>query len=339
MNKRIADIDLGAGIMILWMIIYHALPTAWSFQSMEMNETAQLNPCELFPYLSFFMPWFFYKSGQFFMRRPMHDALIKDSRKLLLSFAVWSAIGYAMYLLFGAFNHTITLRSTTYSIVRGLFITGKIPVNEPLWFLLTLFGVRFVANLLLPNREEKYGWNKVIVIVCMGYILAYCCYLWNHPLLPYWVANGASGLAFFALGYGLRNYEDKWWIIAPCTIVYVLCCIIGFPMVDMMFNKLLTGSYLLWMPIALCGIVTFNTLCKFICKHVRIIPLEYVGQNAMTIYVTHILIVTTIAFILRYWEISVLYPYAIWIIMLGYLTLLPLFCVIRIKYNHNKLTN
>lgn len=65
--------------MILWMIIYHALCYSWGFELQDYWEIADLsllpkglkaqinsegkleaiNPCIVFPYLSFFMPCFF----------------------------------------------------------------------------------------------------------------------------------------------------------------------------------------------------------------------------------------------------------------------------------------
>lgn len=345
-KQRIPYIDFAAGIMILWMIIYHAIGCAldlslvglWGISDASLipegakafikaeGKLERINVCVLFPYLSFFMPWFFYKSGQFFEKRPIKESLTKDARKLLLTFVIWSAIGYVMFLLFGVLNHSLTLKGATYSIARGLFLTGKVPINEPLWFLLTLFGVRFIANTILPNRHSQYSWLSIMAIVIVGYVIAYLAYRFNHPLLPYWVANGASGLAFFALGYGLRNYEIKWWIIVPCILVYILCCFVGFPMVDMIYNTLLAGEYLLWIPVAFCGIVTFNALCRFIYKHVRIRPIEIAGQNAMNIYVTHILIVMTCIFIMEYYDLSQLYPYTTWILLGSYVLFLPLFC-------------
>ena len=305
------------------MIIYHALCYGRDFANPGIVNT---NPCVYFPYLSFFMPWFFYKSGQFFVKRPLKENLAKDARKLLLTFVIWSAIGYAMFLLFGILNHSLTLRSATYSIVRGLFLTGKVPINEPLWFLLTLFGVRFVANTILPDRNSKYMGLSIIAIAVLGYGVAYLAYRYNHPLLPFWIANGASGLAFFALGYGLRDYENTWWIIVPCVLVYVFCCFIGFPLVDMMFNKLLAGNFLLWIPVAFCGIISFNALCRFMYQYIRIKPIEIAGQNAMNIYVTHILIVLTCIFILEYFDLSPLFPYTIWILLASYALFLPVIC-------------
>lgn len=322
-RNRIHYIDFGAGIMIIWMIIYHALCYAEAFIARGDNS---LNPCVEFPYLSFFMPWFFYKSGQFFDKRIWTEHLTKDVRKLLLTFAIWSAIGYAMFLLFGTLNHSLTLRSATYSIVRGLFLTGKVPINEPLWFLLTLFGVRVVANAILPEKNSKYIWPIIITIAIFGYAGAYLAYRFNHPLLPYWVANGASGIVFFALGYALSNLESKWWVIVPCVLAYIICCYLGFPMVDMMYNQLIAGNYILWIPVAFCGIVVFNMLCQWITKYVHITPIELVGQNAMTIYITHILIVISIQFVITYCEITKLYPHLMWVFIGGYVIFLPILC-------------
>lgn len=354
-SKRYAHIDLAAGIMILWMIIYHALGYTWGFNLRDywhitdlsmlpegarafINEDGKLeaiNVLVVYPYLCFFMPWFFYKSGQFFKTRPFDEHLRKDSSKLLLTFIIWSAIGYVFYLVFGTLQHSLTLRGSTYSIVRGLFLTGKVPINEPLWFLLTLFGVRFVANWLLPNKDNKYRWPIVACIIIAGYIIAYACFCRNHRLLPYWVSNGASGLVFFSLGYALRDYENKWWLIAPCVVVYLTCCFIGFPMVDMLFNRLVAGNYLLWMPVAFCGIITFNVFCRVLCKHIRIKLLELAGQNAMTIYVTHILILLTCTFIVEYFELANLYPHMLWIILGSYAAFLPLFCMVS-NLKHKK---
>ena len=75
--------------MILWMIVYHAISTAWGYEVHDLwgitdasllpagvhafisieGKLEVLNPCLVFPWLYFFMPWFFYKSGQFFTKR------------------------------------------------------------------------------------------------------------------------------------------------------------------------------------------------------------------------------------------------------------------------------
>ena len=352
-EERLIYIDLGAGIMILWMIIYHAINMAWGYELNEywnLTDLSQLpdglhaimgsdgrikklNPCVIFPYLSFFMPWFFYKSGQFFDKRSVSDLLIKDSKKLLVTFLIWSAVGYVLLLLFESLDHTLTLRRATYSIARGLLLTGKIPINEPLWFLVTLFGVRFFANLTLPQKDDSKGWVKALGLAAIGYLIAYSAYRVNNYLLPLWVANGAAGYSFFVLGYELREYEKKWWVIAPCVIVYAICCFAGFQMVDMMYNEIISGNYMLWMPVALCSIITFNAFCRLVAEYVSLKPIEIVGRYAMPIYVTHLLIVLTVTFIIRFEKLTFFEPYLLWVILGSYAIFLPVFCRIPFKFS------
>ena len=146
-RTRLPWLDFASGIMILWMIVYHALQASWGYEVRDLcditdasllhegvhafinskGELEVLNPCVVFPWLHFFMPWFFYKSGQFFKKRSTKDLWKKDSQKLLKTFVIWSAIGYLFFLLFGCINDTLTLRGATYSIMRGLFLRGQMP--------------------------------------------------------------------------------------------------------------------------------------------------------------------------------------------------------------------
>lgn len=79
-------------------------------------------------------------------------------------------------------------------------------------------------------------------------------------------------------------------------------------MVDMLWCKLLNGSFWLWMPVAICGIVVFDGLCRLIMgiytkieQHVSTLTgkslMEAIGRNAMPIYVSHVLLLETYCFI------------------------------------------
>jgi surface polysaccharide O-acyltransferase-like enzyme len=331
------------------MIVYHAISCAWAYELRDLwgitdpsllpegvhafinskGKLEVLNPCVVFPWLHFFMPWFFYKSGQFFRKRSVKELWKKDSHKLLRTVVIWSVVGYVFFLFFGLLNDTLTLRGCTYSVVRGLFLRGHIPINGPCWFLLTLFGVRFVANIALPERGDKYIVLKILSVVVVGYIISFLAYRFNHRLLPYWVANGAAGLSFFALGYTFRDVEDKWWLIVIGAIVYTVGCVYGFPIVEMWPNDLVRGSYLLWIPIAFLCILFFNVVCQKLYDYIRIKPVEWIGKNAMKIYVSHMLVVSTITDgLLLYFNIK---PSSLWVfvmIVLAYsLMLLALYIV------------
>lgn len=356
-SNRLPWLDFASGIMILWMVVGHILGHVWDFSldsfwhvtdaamlpkgahafiNSEGN-VERLSPCVLFPYLHFFMPWFFYKSGQFFQKRSMKQLWQKDSQKLLKTFVIWSLVGYVFFLLIGWLNDSLTLRNTTYSIVRHLFLRGSIPVNNALWFLLTLFGVRFVANWLLPERGDRFAWVRVAAIVVIGYAVSYLAYRIDHRLLPYWVANGSAGLAFFTMGYALRDWEQKWWLVVPCAVVYVVCCVLGFAHVDMCPNELVSGPYLLWFPVSLCCIVAFNAFCRLLYRSVRVKAFEWVGQNAMTIYVVHILIVLLfIDIVLRRIDIVIPTIGVIGLTIAVYATILPAICFFSKQTNSTK---
>ena len=330
--KRVKYIDLGAGLMILWMIIGHAIYAASSVEILR-GESCPLKGISYFipNFLFFFMPWFFYKSGQFFRKNNLRDKWKKDFQKLLCPFLIWSGIGFMLYVILQILDNTLTLRSVTYDVLRSLFIAGNIQLNTPLWFLLTLFMVRQIANYLLPHEEDRFYWLKSVFVILGGYGIAFGMYSLNSPILPLWIGNGAAGLAFFTLGYCMSRYEKKLWLIVPCTLCYVVCCILEFPNYDMRSNW--CGSailYLLNFPACFAGIVTFNMFCRLIARCVPYVsmPFEIIGKFAMIIYVSHGLIFESIRRLIPSLCIvdSISFSIVFWLIMGAYVVLLPLFC-------------
>lgn len=321
MNKaRITYVDFGAGIMILWVIISHVIHAHWQMAldgwwgTTDLNllldnvhafidETGslKLNPItDICPYLFFFMPWFFYKSGQFFKKRGVIELVKKDARKFLVQFLIWSTIGYVLYLCYSYISGSLSFHSVIYSTLRKLFLEGSVEINGPLWFLLTIFGVRQVANLILPDREDRLYKVKSISIVVAGISVAYVLYLANFRLTPQWVANGAAGLSFFTLGYSLQQYS---------------------------------GNYLLTEVMCLAGIITFNNVCRCITKYLDKIsrPFKSIGKNAMIIYVSHGLLYTFVTYTLPALGLNNLMPYTLWLIVGTYVLFLPLFYYLNLQ--------
>lgn len=364
MSIRLRNIDFGAGIMLTWMVMYHVLLWQWGLEVPDWSITDSalipsgvhafinakgqlevLNPCVLFPYLNFFMPWFFYKSGRFFRKQPFSELLCHDGHKLLLTYLIWGGIGYVLYVTMRFVDGTATLRSMTYSVVRHIFLTGEAPCNGALWFLLTLFGVHVLANGLLPEEQNGRDWRfhcRCGLVVLVGYLVSLMAYRYDFDLLPRWVGNGAAGLAFYTTGYWLSRYESKWWLLIPCGLVYLYCCFFGFPMVDMLWRKLLNGSFWFWVPVAFCGIIVFDGLCRAIMhlyamieEHVPVLTnrsiLEAIGRNAMPIYVSHVLLLETYSFIAsRYGDSS--WPHLLCMSVL----MLLLYAIVLVRACRNK---
>lgn len=329
-DKRMSNIDFGAGVMILWMIIGHAIYAATSVESVLGGISPVKNIGNYLPnFLFFFMPWFFYKSGQFFTKRDVREEWKMDWHKLMSRFFLWSAIGYCMYVIIQAISGTFTVRSVTYDIIRELFLCGAIQLNTPLWFLLTLFFVRQIVNILLPRKDDKYFWLKCAIIIFSGCTIAFGAHCLNHPLMPLWIGNGSAGVAFFTFGYCVHKLEMKKWLIIPCLLVYIACFIFGFPDVDMRTNRCgVMCMYLIYFPSCFAGIVTFNSLCRLISNrlHYVSVPFEQVGRHAMIIYVVHGLIFESIRKVCISMDIIVSCSYVFWIVLSAYLVILPLCC-------------
>ena len=137
-KARVAYIDIAAGIMIIWLLIYHAL---WPMYKSDVL-------CAV-PFLFFFMPWFFYKSGYFFSPKALSETFKNDAIKLLKTYVVWSLIGYVCYILQHFFYYnSLSFTEIVYNPLRSLCFYGLIPLNTPLWFLPVLFMVHQLANLL-----------------------------------------------------------------------------------------------------------------------------------------------------------------------------------------------
>lgn len=318
-KERIRHVDMGAGIMILWIILGHANSVVYF--------TAPDHQLYIPQFLFFAMFWFFYKSGQFFSKRTVAEEWKKDWGKIIHVFVFWSFVGYALYLGFRFAAHNLVWRDMTWGILREFLLEGHIQLNMPLWFLLTLFLVRLVANCILPDRGDKDAWFKCLVIAIVSYAVAFACYHFQLRSLPLYVANSAAGLAYFTLGYLLGRHEQKWYILTPCALGYIACCIWGFPGVGMRENVCLDDlTYLITFPASICGIVTFNMVCRLCSRYLRFLsmPFEFVGRYAMIVYASHGLIYASVLRVFDFYSLPGLRPYTLWLILSAYALFIPI---------------
>ena len=136
---RIGYIDVVAGGMIAWMILVHCA----FFSHFRLH---------FLKYLGFFMPWFFYKSGMFFTVKDQTLLLKKDTSKLLRYFVAYSLVGWLIWCICGMMDGSLTLNGIAVRTVNDIFRVGNIVGNGALWFLLSLFVVRQLANWILNKK-------------------------------------------------------------------------------------------------------------------------------------------------------------------------------------------
>ena len=77
---------------------------------------------------------------------------------------------------------------------KSLLLTGSVPGNLPLWFLLTLFGCRVIFNFILSKNIP------VVVVALASLIVAFFLHVIGFKY-PYYIANIMTGLCCMSLGY------------------------------------------------------------------------------------------------------------------------------------------
>lgn len=285
-RERILWLDLASGVLICFMVFGHVYNTAFG------------DLLEVFPFMSFFMPWFFFKSGVFFKPTDRRSLFSHDFNKYIKPYIIWSAIGLIVYYLALCIDGQFTPRDVFYIPVRRFVFSGTIPMNAPLWFLLSLFIVRAVFD--SSNRKNIH---PIIVSIC-GIALGLVCFLINCRFIPWWVQNGASGIVFFSMGVWLSRIEkseenNRWPVLEFLSVLaFIIFCIIGYPSVVMAYNTVSefitdyrTVYYFLWFPASVAAIVVFNFLCRNVSKIYSFPLLRAIGRNAITIYVSHQIVI------------------------------------------------
>lgn len=274
MNNRKAYVDLASGIMTVWVLYFHAL--------YPILDGKVLNNV---PWLYFFMPWFFYKSGMFFSPKDFRTEWKNGLNKLIKTYLIWSAIGYVAHLIWHLVLGDLTLRLAFYTPLRSFLLTFAIPLNGAVWFLPILFLVRLLGNFLLQHMRALW---LVLITLSLCIILKFV-YI---PFLPNAISGTTWGLFFFACGYWLRDIETKPWLIILAVVVYIASVLT--PVAIVYGHGAPLWARVVWYPSCTLACVFFNNVCRWLiqltnaCVRLWQFPmLTYVGQHAMNFYVPH----------------------------------------------------
>lgn len=312
-TKRLDYVDVVAGIMIIWMILGHCNYFS-SFQQLPFRK-----------FFSFYMPWFFYKSGMFFSPKGYAELLKKDANKYLRVFIVYSFIGWFVWCICGLIGNTLSLKDCISSPIHSFIKSGCIIGNGALWFLLSMFFVRQIGNFALKIKLHPL----VSSLICFSIaFLLYSLKWYNHTS---WFGNVFAGLCFFLIGYWLKKTEQNKCVFLISILVYglVLCAFLFglidyFPHLYMHANKMFRGNYLLFFPMAVAGIVMTNNIFRILCKHIKFRILGYVGFYSMNFYVTHWILFTIVVFVSKY-VFQIESPLCLfWILVISSIIFLPL---------------
>ena len=236
--------------------------------------------------LSFFMLWFFFKGGMVFKSKPLWKCLKTGVIRLLIPFCVFNLIGivWELYVAYSA-GENLHLNFFTFelTLIRDY---QSVPASLACWYLLSLFIVRIIFQLL--HDKVKPG-----ILIVGGLLFAYLLYLnGTSPrvlagmsfTLPFYLGNISLGLAFYALGYSIKDWQYNKWIFALAICAFILKFFIPSG-IDVRKNEVY-GYYLIAIMYGVGGCIVLNNLFKYFLDK-EIILLTHIGKRSMVYYLVH----------------------------------------------------
>lgn len=280
-SNRHEHLDGVAGLMILYMIYGHIC--SWVPEIQQIPIISRL--------LFLFMPWFFFKSGMFFGKKPIKEVLTGGWKKLIVPYIVFSVVGQLMFAVRDILSGKIDWMLFAISTLRIPIHQGAVAGNAPLWFLLTLFFVRILYNALPDNR---YAHRMAIAL--SGFL----AFTLNHIGFAdyYFVGNTMLGLFFYGFGHEFSNLQYKPTIAMLSTIIYVSLIIFVPTYVDFRSNTMAAGCYFAWMLSSLAGLMMYNNLFKHLSRFVQY-PFIFIGNHSMSYFVLHWAVMGGVQIVLR----------------------------------------
>ena len=281
MKQRNHAFDFLCGLCILRMILLHIISMC-GYRDIFWFQ-------KLMAWSFFFMSFFFFKAGYFNKTVSGNSKeYIKDkSKRLLLPYFVWGAIGSVIYfgflLLFpDHFSPQINRLSWTH-VYRVSHFYG----NPPCWFLLSFYmayiAVHFIEKV---SRSAKGKASLILILPFISY------FLWKEKN-PLWFSlnNVFMGIFYFYLGHiwrKLQSLVSNSQIIGISIILIVIFCV---------GNKMLHGEYDMSLNAFVqnpwgAGINTTCALCGIsgllLALPMKRVPfVNYIGEHSMVFFVAH----------------------------------------------------
>lgn len=205
-------------------------------------------------------------------------------------------IGWSVQGLILCVGQDVSIRGWLKLTLNNMVFYGTVYGNGALWFLLTIFFIRTLSEYVLLKVHP-------LLIALVSFALAYLHFSCSTSYTPWYLGSFFSGFCFFSLGCFFRNCEHDKWIVTVAALVYftsVITFLMGmFELPDLYFHKnsLNHGSYLLFYPVALSGIIVTNNLFRKAYDYWKFPVLSYIGRNAMNFYVTHWIVLVVAQFV------------------------------------------
>lgn len=249
---RDKSLDIGAGLFVSIAILRHCFQYAYLTNNMLYYWITNIFAC--------FMAWFYFKSGMFY--KPQESKSIKNfckeiAPKILFPFLKYWLYSCIVYIFMIAFIDGGVDVIYFKKILYDLIYYNATPNNGPLWFLISIFGVRFICNFFLRG-----GFLVLSVLIVFSYLISRL-QDWHLPIA---LLNIPLGCVFFLLGYMFKKLQYDKKICIVSLIIVVVTLYFNPSYVGFRENILIRGNYFLFILFATCSICVCNYFLKRVCK-------------------------------------------------------------------------
>jgi len=154
---------------------------------------------------------------------------------------------------------------------------GSVSEQAPLWFILDFFFVKVISSYLLHLTKKE----NVLV-------LAFISTLFLHYFsCPPIISRLPLGVFFYSMGYILKDIQYKEFLFAFFFASYLLFELSSIHNYRLNYRLNTSPHYFLSLLFCISGIISLNNIAARI-KYIREnYILQYIGKNAMTIYLLH----------------------------------------------------
>lgn len=140
----------------------------------------------IFPYDSFFMPLFVFISGYFYKKQNVIKNIKHKTEKIFIPYMIWNVIMLGITIIIDRIlktNWAIGINKV--KVLNSIFLGPLVTTNGPSWFVIMLFWVsilyNLIRNVIKPNKINDC--ILTIISIIAGLISVYLCVKgWNKKV-------------------------------------------------------------------------------------------------------------------------------------------------------------
>lgn len=258
----------------------------------------------IFPYDSFFMPLFVFISGYFYKKQNVIKNIKHKTEKIFIPYMIWNVIMLGITIIIDRIlktNWAIGINKV--KVLNSIFLGPLVTTNGPSWFVIMLFWVsilyNLIRNVIKPNKINDC--ILTIISIIAGLISVYLCVKgWNKKsFLMLFVLRTLFYIQFYHLGYIFKEHiEDrikkanKYIICSICVIINVILIAIYGDKVNFYATSNMRGFSYWYLPIitSITGIIFWYIIMDYVANKIKESKIiTYIAQNTFFIMETHLL--------------------------------------------------